>query len=47
MGDEMYDARDLRIAPVDSTDPELRTDFRVLTRIESPFHSGKRAAASP
>ena len=46
-GDEMYEARDLRIVPVDATDPEVRINFRRFARLESPFHSGEQAAASP
>jgi len=46
-GDEMYEARDLRIVPVDSPDPEVRTNLRRFARLESRFHSGEQAAASP
>ena len=45
--DEMYEARDLTIVPVDLTDPEVRTNFRRFARLESRFHSGEQAAASP
>ena len=46
-GDEMYEARDLRIVPVDSPDPEVRTNRRRFARLESRFHSGEQAAARP
>jgi hypothetical protein len=46
-GDEMDEASDLRVVPVDSTDPEVRTNFRRFARLESRFHSGEQAAASP
>ena len=44
--DEMYEARDLTIVPVDSTDPEVRANLRRFAQLESPFHSGEQAAAS-
>jgi hypothetical protein len=37
----------LRIVPVNSTDPEVRTNLGRFARLESPFHSGEQAAASP
>ena len=46
-GDELYEARDLRIVPIDSPDPEVRTNLRRFARLESRFHSGEQAAASP
>jgi len=45
--DEMDEASDLRVVPVDSTDPEVRTNFRRFARLGSRFHSGEQAAASP
>jgi hypothetical protein len=46
-GDELYEARDLRIVPVESLDPEVRKNRRRFARLESRFHSGEQAAASP
>jgi len=45
-GDEMHETRDLRIVPVDSTDPEVKADFRMFARLQRPFHSGEQARAS-
>ncbi len=45
-GDEMYEARDLRIVPVDSPDPEVRTNPTRFARLESRFHSNEQAAES-
>jgi hypothetical protein len=46
-GDELHEARDLRIVPADSPDPEVRTNLRRFARLESRSHSGEQAAASP
>jgi hypothetical protein len=46
-GDESYEASDLKIVPVDSPDPEVRINLRRFARLESSFHSGEQAAASP
>ena len=48
-GDELYEARDLRIVPVDSPDPEVRTNPRRFARIETLFilASRRRRARRP
>jgi hypothetical protein len=46
-GHELYEARDLRIVPVDSPDPEVRTHPSGFARLEIRFYSGEQATASP
>ena len=46
-GDESYEASDSRIVPVDSPDPEVRTNLWRFGRLESRFLSDEQAAAGP
>ena len=46
-GDEWYEARDLRIVPVDSHDPEVSKSLRRFARLERPFQSGEQSPATP
>jgi hypothetical protein len=46
-GDELYEARDLRIVPVDSPDPEVRIDPSRFARLESPFSFWQTDGSEP